>query len=146
MLTIAIDDKATPALERMEKEAPAHVQRHAEQRGDRYHSTMRENTPEGRGEKPGRLKAAWQVDKVGPGVVRLHNDAAYLKYVVLGRPTIVARPGKVLRFVIDGEVLFRHRVGPASPNAFIDKTLQYEAGHDQADADELARTILTELR
>jgi hypothetical protein len=146
MLHVTITDRATPAIERMEREAARHLDRSAEQRGDRYQSALREATPEGRGERPGRTKAAWQLSKAGLGAMRLLNAVPWLKYLVQGRGPIVAKPGKVLRFVIDGEVLYRHRVGPAAPNAFIDKTLAYEATHDQRDADELARLIAGEMR
>lgn len=146
MIDIRHNDKATPAIERMNSAAPRHTDADAEQRADRYRGGLRDATPEGRGEKPGRLKAGWLVANQGRGKRLVHNAVPHLRFVTEGRPAIVAKPGKVLRFVIDGEVLFRKRVGPAAPNPFVERTIAFEQGHDQADADRLAQAIAGEMR
>lgn len=40
----------------------------------------------------------------------------YARYALEGRGPVVAKRAKALRFVIDGKVMFRKRVGPAPPH------------------------------
>src|SRR5690349_9662660 len=100
----------------MDRAAPVKAREGNQKRAERYQIALRDATPKGRGERPGRLKAAWQVEDRGD-MQRVHNDAPHLRYVILGRGPIVAK-GRALRFVIDGRVFFRKRVGPAAANDF----------------------------
>lgn len=90
--------------------------------GDAYLATLQAETPRGKGEADGRnrLVSNYTTDQsYTPGLAsyRIRNHAAYLKYVIRGRPAIVAK-GQALRFVIGGRVIFRKRVGPAAANNF----------------------------
>lgn len=94
--------------------------------GDRYLDVLKAETPEGRGEKPGRLRAAYETEeRYGPtsGGYRIRNQTPYLRPLLRGRGPVAAR-GRALRFVIDGQVFFRRRVGPAKPNPFPDRARQ----------------------
>lgn len=89
--------------------------------GEHYAEVLRAETPEGQGERPGRLRAGYRTrEQYGPdaGAYRITNDTPHLRYVLHGRGPIVAKRGRALRFVVRGQVLFRTRVGPASPNPF----------------------------
>lgn len=46
-------------------------------------------------------------------------DRPYAKPVEFGRKAIVAKPGKALRFVINGQVLYRKSVKKAAPRPFM---------------------------
>jgi hypothetical protein len=144
-LTITITDRATPAIERMDKAAPVKVREGNQARAERYQIGLRDATPRGRGERPGRLKAAWQIDEQ-TDAFRVHNDAPHLRYVILGRGPVVAPPGKVLRFVDNGRVFFRKRVGPAAANDFISKTLPGLEARDRQDAEKVAQAVAAEMR
>ena len=66
------------------------------------------------------------------------NAIRYFKWAVGGRGPVVARPGKMLRFVIDGKVFFRKRVGPAPARpVYLPLTAE-----DDAQADDVAAAVL----
>lgn len=48
----------------------------------------------------------------------------YAGAVEFGRGPVVARPGKMLRFEIGGQVLFRKRVGPAKAQRVLERGIQ----------------------
>lgn len=69
--------------------------------------------------KSGELRAK-TVDRVdSPTQGRIHAGAPHSRIVHEGRGPIVAGPGRMLRFEINGQVLFRKRVGPAKANPFM---------------------------
>ena len=90
--------------------------------GDQYVTDLQAATPRGRGEARGkRLSERYDTDVTSDGIsvtYRITNQAPYWKFVTQGRGPIVARPGRVLRFVIDGVVYFRKRVRAAKANPF----------------------------
>lgn len=89
--------------------------------GDRYVLALKEETPRGQGEEPGGLVGAYQVEEnytQNSALYRITNTTPYLRYVLNGRGPVEAHAGHMLRFVIDGEVFFRKRVGPAAANDF----------------------------
>lgn len=89
--------------------------------GDRYVLALKEETPRGQGEDPGGLVGAYQVEESytpNSASYRITNTTPYLRYVLNGRGPVEATSGHMLRFVIDGEVFFRKRVGPAAANDF----------------------------
>ncbi len=47
------------------------------------------------------------------------TNVPYARIVEEGRGAIVAGPGRVLRFVINGEVFYRKRVGPAKARPYL---------------------------
>ena len=107
------------------------------------------STPVGRGERPGRLKAAYTT--TGPqatatsGAAGVQNTTPYLQWVLGGRGAVHARPGKVLRFVIDGRVFFRQSVGPAKANPFDAKAeAEIDAGAGQY-AEQFAALVARKL-
>jgi hypothetical protein len=94
--------------------------------GARYVDVLQAETPEGRGEKPGRLRAGYDTEEsytASAGRFRILNQTPHIGYVLRGRGPITAR-GRALRFVIDGQVIFRKRVGPAAPNPFDQRARQ----------------------
>jgi hypothetical protein len=93
--------------------------------GDRWRDHLIAETPRGRGAPHSpRLHANYQTteryDERG-AEYRIANDADYLPFVLRGRGAVVAGPGKMLRFEIDGQVFFRKRVGPAKANPYPDR-------------------------
>ncbi len=90
--------------------------------GKRYRDAMIAKTPQGHGpKKDRRLADAYDVEEdysANAAFYGFTNETDYLTYVLNGRGEVEAKPGKVLRFVIDGRVFFRKRVGPASANPF----------------------------
>jgi hypothetical protein len=70
---------------------------------------------------PAQLLAAYQTEEHSSAFgasYLITNTTPYLRYVIDGRGPVEAHAGGVLRFVIDGEVIFRKRVGAAEPNDF----------------------------
>jgi hypothetical protein len=53
------------------------------------------------------------------------TNVPYARFHEEGRGPIVARPGRVLRFTINGKVLFRKRVGPAKGRRFFKGSLDW---------------------
>lgn len=51
--------------------------------------------------------------------LHFHFPLDYTSFVENGRGPIQAAPGKMLRFVINGNVLYRKSVGPSAPRPFI---------------------------
>jgi len=111
--------------------------------GEQYLTVLRNETPIGRGEKPGRLRGAYQVSETSSGLsarYQITNTTPYIKWVIGGRGPVEAK-GKALRFVIDGKVFFRKRVGPAAPNPFDDRAYTMMARDIDALPDRIASRI-----
>lgn len=90
--------------------------------GDRYLIVLKDETPRGRGEQPGTLRAGYdnadqQYSPAGASY-RITNAVPHLRYVLNGRGVVVATRARALRFVIDGQVIFRKRVRGAKANNF----------------------------
>lgn len=105
----------------------------------------RDHTPVGRGEKPGQLKQGYAVTEQSAGPTaaqtRIENRTPYLRWVLEGRGRVVAIRAKALRFVIDGQVIFRKAVGPAEANPFnepAEREIENAAGQY---ADQLAALV-----
>jgi hypothetical protein len=89
--------------------------------GDRYVTVLKEETPRGRGENPGALRAGYEDEQSYSALrasYRIRNRVPHLRWVLRGRGRVVAKKGKALRFVIDGQIFFRRSVGPAKANNF----------------------------
>ncbi|MRG98214.1 HK97 gp10 family phage protein [Polyangium spumosum] len=67
--------------------------------------------------KSGALQKSIDVERAGPKV-SLVAGAEYAHWVEHGRGPVVAK-GKALRFVVNGETIFRKRVGPAAARPFM---------------------------
>lgn len=66
------------------------------------------------------------------------RTVSYAKWAIEGRGAVVAKPGKFLRFVIDGKVFYRKRVGPAPP-----RPVYFMTPEADAKADMVAARVLT---
>lgn len=76
---------------------------------------------------------------------RIHNIQPYASLVEYGRGPIEAAPGKVLRFEIGGQVLYRKRVKGTKPNPFYRRGAERSsAGREQAMR-EVGGQILAEI-
>lgn len=117
--------------------------------GDKYIAVLKEETPKGRGEQPGALRAGYE-DEQDYGVTRasyrIRNRVAYLRWVLKGRGRVVAKKGRALRFVIDGKVFFRRSVGPAKANNFPSRAKQRMQGDIAEARRELPRLIVRQYR
>lgn len=114
-------DDVTDALERLRNEAGRIQADEVRAVDEAYTRTLVRFTPLGKGERPGRLRGGYVTTrKVTPTRAEstITNTMPYQGYVLEGRGPVVASPGKMLRFVINGRVFFRKRVGPAAANPF----------------------------
>jgi hypothetical protein len=120
-ITATIQDNVSPRLAALPEHAAEAQRTVIKALGDRYVLVLRDETPRGQGENPGQLAAAYQTEEhysaFGASYL-ITNTQPYLRYVIDGRGPVEAHAGGMLRFVIDGEVIFRKRVGPAEPNDF----------------------------
>ena len=73
--------------------------------------------------KTGNLKSSVKKTVTGnTGLIWVSkSQAKYADAVLEGRKGIKAKKGKALRFVINGQVIFRRSVGPAKANPFVDR-------------------------
>jgi len=91
--------------------------------GQAYRQALIDATPVGRGEAgPGRrLSESYDLGESYTSTdahVRITNTAPQLEYVIKGRDPVGVVRARALRFVIDGRVIFRRRVGAAKANNF----------------------------
>jgi hypothetical protein len=117
--------------------------------GDRYIVALKEETPLGRGENPGALRAGYEDEQdysATRASYRIRNRVPHLKWVLKGRGRVVAKKGKALRFVIDGQVFFRRSVGPAKANNFPPRARTKMQGDIEAARRELPRLIVRQYR
>ena len=119
------------------------------QLGDRYLAVLKEETPIGRGESPGQLRDAYQTEEsygADTASYRITNATPYIRYVLDGRGPVVAVNARALRFVIDGQVIYRHSVGPAAPNPFDQRAAQRMQPEIDAARQELPGLIVRMYR
>lgn len=76
---------------------------------------------------------------------RIHNIMAYAPFVEYGRKEVVAPPGKVLRFEIGGQVLYRKRVKGTRPNPFYRRGADRSASARAQVMRDIGGTILAEI-
>jgi len=89
--------------------------------GDRWLLMLQDETPRGEGETSGDLAGNYQTEESASAAgvsYRIYNLTPYLKFVLKGRPEVFAISAKALRFVINGQVIFRKSVGAAEANDF----------------------------
>lgn len=77
------------------------------------------------------LKKNIIIKEAGSNVRDVIANKPYASYVEYGRPGFSAKNAKALRFVINGEVIFRKSVGPAPPKPFMKQAA--EAAQQKAD-------------
>jgi hypothetical protein len=110
-----------------------------------YLSRLVAATPRGRGPTKGQLAAAYQTTLTTQDLTTtatITNTTAYLVYVLNGRKAVQAKAGKALRFIIDGEVLFRKRVKAAKANPFDDRVADQMQPVLDALPNTIARAVL----
>ena len=76
---------------------------------------------------------------------RVRFGAPYARIVNDGRGPVVAQRAKALRFEIDGEVLFRKRVGPAAGVHYLEKGQADAAPKVQAELEATTKRIAANL-
>ena len=70
-------------------------------------------------EKTGTLGKSMRIARRGRYVREIYPTATYASFVENGRGPVFAKPGKVLRFEINGVIFFRKSVGPAAPRPYM---------------------------
>jgi TRAP-type mannitol/chloroaromatic compound transport system substrate-binding protein len=75
----------------------------------------------------GRLKRSIQVRRLRDAHYMVGSDLDYAEWVEKGRGPVVAKNADALKFTIDGQTVFRQRVGPAAPRPFMRPALQLES-------------------
>jgi hypothetical protein len=121
-ILITGEDRLAAAVERVLAQSGDVLRAETHATGERYLKALKDATPRGRGVQKGkRLVDSYDVDAGSTATeahYRIVNAASYLGYVLKGRGPVVAKRAWALRFVIDGQVYFRKRVGPAAANPF----------------------------
>ena len=74
--------------------------------------------------------------------LKVSSEAPYTKWVIRGRGPVVAKRAKVLRFEIDGRILYRRRVGPAKANPFPRRALSGLSVESSVVARRMAARVL----
>ena len=138
-ITITGDDTVAAGAARVLTRGGDAQQAEVEPLGERYTRRLIEATPRGRGPASGRRRLAESYDEEGfysptQAEYRITNATPHIGYVLKGRDPVEAKPGKMLRFEIDGQVFYRKRVGGADANPF-DERVRREM---QSDIDGLA--------
>lgn len=149
-ITVTIDSGTFEQnLARTTDQASIIIRRAVFDLGDRYTAELVRQTPRGRGEgSRRRLSRNYFTQQFGDATsasYTIKNDAPYLKWVLNGRGPVVAKRGRFLRFVIDGRVFFRRRVGPAAANPFDQQVFRAMQGDiaatTRAIADQIAGSL-----
>lgn len=149
-LTIRItgDAAVLRRLERLAGGFPAAQQAVIRPLGEAWADELEREAPLGRGERPGRLRAGFELDEtfgVSAGRLRIANRTPHLRYVLRGRGPVVAH-GRALRFVVDGRVIFRRRVGAAAPNPFDERARRGMQGQIDRAPRLLAAALIRQYR
>ena len=96
--------------------------------------------------RTGRLKRGIRYNTRESGrnvTLRITSEAPYTQFVIQGRRGFSAKNARALRFVINGTVLYRKRVGPAKANPFHRRAFQslQAAGEPRKTANRMAVRI-----
>lgn len=137
-------DDAAAGFRRMQ-DATEQQRRIVKRLGDQYVVVLKEETPLGRGENPGQLRAGYEDEQrysARSASYRIKNQVAHLRWVLKGRGPVVAKKGRALRFVIDGRVFFRRSVKAAKANNFPPRARQRMQGDIAEARRELPRLIV----
>lgn len=143
-ITITGADTVISTLQRGTQRAGEAQRTEVRRVGGAYLTALRTLTPVGKGERPGRLRKAYQTQAQATSTsasFRITNTTPYIRFVTEGRGPVEAKPGKMLRFVINGRVFFRKRVGPAKANPFDEKAAQQMESDLNGLAESVARRI-----
>jgi hypothetical protein len=83
----------------------------------------------------------------GAGMVegRVGTNVKHGRILEEGRGPVDAGPGRVLRFTIGGQVLFRRRVGPAAPRPYLRPALAAMRGRIRTEFAQVPRRVLAKL-
>lgn len=114
-------DTAISGLERMRDGAEGVQRQVVGDLGAAYLAALKGETPRGRGEDSPQLVRNYEVEQHysrDNAQYSIRNETHYLRWVIRGRKAVVAKPGKMLRFTIDGKVFYRKRVKAAKANNF----------------------------
>lgn len=109
--------------------------------GASYLDALKAATPRGKGEAGGRARLVDSYQTTASGLTyRITNRAPHLRYVLQGRPAVVAKK-RALRFVIGGVVFFRRRVKAAPANNFPPVVRRQMAGEIRQARTDAARAV-----
>jgi HK97 gp10 family phage protein len=76
---------------------------------------------------------------------RIGTNTPYARYVEEGRGPIDAGEGRVLRFEIGGEVLFRRRVGPAAARPYLRPAFDAQRGRIRTEFAQVPKRVIARL-
>jgi Bacteriophage HK97-gp10, putative tail-component len=76
----------------------------------------------------GQLSKSFYTYKDGNGTQIVDNSKDYAQYLEYGRGPVTAIKAKALRFVINGEVIFRKSVGPMKAQPFVKESIAASNG------------------
>lgn len=118
--------------------------------GEAYKAELVRETPRGQGEASGRkrLYENYEVTETASSTsaeYRIRNRAFFLKWVLRGRPAVVAK-GRALRFVIRGVVIFRKRVKAAPANNYPARVKATMRGRRRELLLDVARGVVSAMR
>lgn len=118
--------------------------------GEAYRDELVKETPRGEGEASGRkrLYESYETTETASATsaeYRIRNRAPFLKYVLKGRPAVVAK-GRALRFVIRGVVFFRKRVKAAPANDYPARVKATMRGRRRELVLDVARGVASAMR
>lgn len=140
-LSIDIRDPFTRRLQAWPQRAEAALGPIVQRVGTSYLQAFKDATPRGKGEQRGtRLVDSYQTTASGL-TYRITNRAPQLRYVLRGRPAVVATRARALRFVIGGVVFFRRRVKAAPANNFPPVVRRQMAGEIRQARTDAARAV-----
>lgn len=148
-LSFAIDTAAAErALDALPSVASAVMREEIANLGDAYRDALKAVTPRGRGERSPNLVNRYETNAAysqATAEYTIKNEAPQLKYVLQGRGPVHAKPGKMLRFVIDGRVFFRVSVKGAKANPFDKRVKADMRGRVRQTADRIRSSIVARL-
>jgi hypothetical protein len=76
---------------------------------------------------------------------RIGTNTPYARIVEEGRGPIDAGEGRVLRFVIGGEVLYRRRVGPAAARPYLRPAFDAQRGRIRTEFAQVPKRVIARL-
>ena len=72
----------------------------------------------------GELAKSFKPKKESNNSFLIESTKPYAEFIENGRDGFSAKPGKTLRFVVNGHVIFRKSVGPAKAQPFVENSLK----------------------